>query len=79
MTKTEVSFKGFENAGELLDAVESLINDAKALAVGQKLTGYEVSIDVRFDAADSEDALSMASLEEETLTDGSKVYNILLS
>jgi len=77
MTKTEVSFKGFDNAGELLDALESLISDAKALAVGQELTGYEVSVDVKFEA--SEESLSIASLEEETLSDGSKVYNILLS
>jgi hypothetical protein len=66
--KKEVSFCSFQNAAEMLEALEELIADAAAVG---KVNGYEIQVT----CSESADAMS---LNEETLTDGSTVYNIEL-
>lgn len=84
MSETIISKEGLLNDAQwFMDTIQSLVDRAIVAsdAAGQEgLTAAEINLDLNpySDRSDMKDVSGNAFLIEETLTDGSKVYNIEL-
>lgn len=82
MKEVIISKEAFLNDAQyLMSTIETLVNRAITASdlIGQKgLTAAEVNVDINpySDRSDMKDISNNAFLIEETLSDGSKVYNI---
>jgi hypothetical protein len=74
-----IATEGYLNdAKYIMDTLSQLIETAKTISEDATLTGAEINVDINplSDRSDMKHCSGNMFLIEETLTDGSKVYNI---